>query len=276
MRLYNSNGISGTEQCGEYSITYLQSVGSRVEQQDCIGYTYTDSDVFAVLCDGMGGHKGGRQASQIAVEEIIHAFENKNRQANEETLMTTALESADQRICALADADGTRLNAGSTAVVCWLKGRTLSFASVGDSRLYLYRGEKLIQLSVDMIYRRELDGNLSAGIISQEEYDSEIIHGEELISFLGMGGLEKTQLSLSENTFENEDKLLLMSDGLYKLIENAELESIVKNFKNPEETLIALNMKIEMSTKRRGIRRDNLSVMLISVSKGGQNEENQM
>lgn len=276
MRLYNSNGISGTEQCGEYSITYLQSVGSRVEQQDCIGYTYTDSDVFAVLCDGMGGHKGGRQASQIAVEEIIHAFENRNRQGNEETLMTTALESADQRICALADADGTRLNAGSTAVVCWLKGRTLSFASVGDSRLYLYRGEKLIQLSVDMIYRRELVGNLSAGIISQEEYDSEIIHGEELISFLGMGGLEKTQLSLSENTFENEDKLLLMSDGLYKLIENAELESIVKNFKNPEETLIALNMKIEMSTKRRGIRRDNLSVMLISVSKGGQNEENQM
>ena len=84
MKYFNSDGESGTEQIGNYKIAYLQAIGGRPEQQDCIGFSSLNEEMLVVLCDGMGGHKGGRLASQVAVEGILSAYENEETKEKKE------------------------------------------------------------------------------------------------------------------------------------------------------------------------------------------------
>lgn len=264
MKYFNSDGESGTEQIGNYKIAYLQAIGGRPEQQDCIGFSSLNEEMLVVLCDGMGGHKGGRLASQVAVEGILSAYENEETKEYSEQTISDILCRMDEEISALADAEGNKLNAGSTAVVAHFNGRELQFFTLGDSRIYLFSQKKLTQLSVDMNYRFLLNNDLSTGKITRTEFEQEMIHGEELISFLGMGGLAMLQSS-ERIVLQSNDKLLLMSDGLYKYVGEDTIENVIRNFSNPEEALIALNMNAEMSAKRKKIGRDNLSVLLINV-----------
>ena len=62
-----------------------------------------------------------------------------------------------------------------------------------------------------------------------------------------------------------EDKILLMSDGLYKLVSNDEIKRILSNFSNIEDALKALEIKAQKAARSKNVNRDNMTVALVKI-----------
>lgn len=242
-------------------LSIISSIGDRNEQQDSYGYRLNEREGLVVICDGMGGHRGGQMAGQCAVERFIS---NYNEGSDKETLINCAKE-ADLTISRLSDENGELLKAGSTLVSVIVRDNKLVWCSVGDSRAYLIRKNEMVQLTQDHNYHTVLVGRFNAGIITEEEFISEDRKGETLISYLGIGNL--ALIDYSENTFElmKDDRIIMMSDGLYKLVSDDEIERILDNFGNVNDAVWALEQKAKKNANSCGISRDNMTVAIIKI-----------
>jgi len=107
---------------------------------------------------------------------------------------------------------------------------------------------------------------LETGQISEEKYRSESEErGEALVSFLGVGGLEVIDRNEIPFELEKNDKILLASDGLYKIISEEEISKILENFSNLNDALGALELRAAREAKKNNITRDNMTMALIKI-----------
>jgi len=141
----------------------------------------------------------------------------------------------------------------------------LFWCSVGDSRAYLLRGEEFVQLTQDQNYGTVLNEQLKSGIIDRERYERESVHSEALISYLGMGNLSLIDYNNTPLKLESKDKIVIMSDGLYKQVPLEDIRRVIVNFKDSGEALRALDTKTEKAARRKEKSRDNMTVAIISV-----------
>lgn len=243
----------------------LSVLGDRSDQQDRMGYALSADSGVAVVCDGMGGHDGGRLASTAAVEEILAACAVESTSFDPVELLLSAVKRANSRVCALTDSSGNPLRAGSTAVALWVGNGSLYWGAVGDSRAYLFRGGEWVCLTQDHNYLTVLNEKRNAGLIDEAEYARESVRGEALISFLGIGELNLIDYSSTPLTVYRDDKVLIMSDGLYKLVSDEEIARIIDNFNNIGDAVQALEMKAKKNSKNKQIDRDNMTVALIKI-----------
>ena len=248
----------------KYDLFLFSDIGDREEQQDCIGWSLDEKGVMVAICDGMGGHAGGSIASRIAVDCIVSSYQ-AHKKATDIAWLINSLELADKDVYSQKQADGRPLNAGSTAVVVWISGGLLYWGSVGDSRAYLLRGSEFVQLTKDQTYQIVLDEKKTAGLITDEQYSSEICRGETLISYLGIGSLNLIDYSVSPVELCSGDRIIVMSDGLYKTVSDEKIKSIMLNFKNGQEALSALEEISKKCAKKANISRDNTTVAIISI-----------
>lgn len=248
----------------KYDLFLFSDIGDREEQQDCIGWSLDEEGAMLAICDGMGGHAGGSIASRIAVDRIASSYRT-HKQDGDITWLLSSLKLADKDIASQKKENGKPLNAGSTAVVVWISGGLLYWGSVGDSRAYLLRGSEFVQLTKDQTYQIVLDEKKAAGLLTDEQYSSEICRGETLISFLGIGNLNLIDYSVSPITLCSEDRIIVMSDGLYKTVSDEKIKSIMLNFKNGQEALSALEEISKKCAKKANISRDNTTVAIISI-----------
>ena len=246
-------------------LSILSVIGDREDQQDSYGYSLKEDGGIITICDGMGGYQGGKTASSTAVNIIISAYNDHYPCADLTTLLLNADEKADKKIYAIKDAKGKSLKSGSTAVTVVVKNGILYWCSVGDSRAYLFRNGEFAQITQDQNYKTVLDEQRSVGTITQKEYDDEAHHGEALISFLGMGNLQLVDYNTIPFKLEKKDKIILMSDGLYKLLSNEEMAKIIENFSNITEALEAFELKAAKKARDLAKNRDNMTVALIKI-----------
>jgi protein phosphatase len=108
------------------------------------------SGVFAVA-DGLGGHVAGRRASETAVHSFLAACATAADAGDENPLafLRRAFRQANQAIRALAASDPALRGMGTTLAALYVRGAEAAIAHVGDSRVYLLRGEKLHALTLD-------------------------------------------------------------------------------------------------------------------------------
>ena len=112
-----------------------------------------------VVCDGMGGARGGREASQCACSVIERCFQEQYSQCipgEEETFLKKALLSANRYVFQKALREESLAGMGTTAVCALVRGGKAYLSHAGDSRAYLYRDGKLAQLTHDHSYVQEL------------------------------------------------------------------------------------------------------------------------
>ena len=124
---------------------------------------------WALVCDGMGGARGGREASQCACSVIERCFQEQYSQCipgEEETFLKKALLSANRYVFQKALREETLAGMGTTAVCALVRGGKAYLSHAGDSRAYLYRDGKLAQLTHDHSYVQEL---VDCGTITQEQ-----------------------------------------------------------------------------------------------------------
>ena len=124
---------------------------------------------WALVCDGMGGARGGREASQCACSVIERCFQEQYSQCipgEEETFLKKALLSANRYVFQKALREESLAGMGTTAVCALVRGGKAYLSHAGDSRAYLYRDGKLAQLTHDHSYVQEL---VDCGTITQEQ-----------------------------------------------------------------------------------------------------------
>ena len=124
---------------------------------------------WALVCDGMGGARGGREASQSACDVIERCFQehyNKCLPGEEELFLKRTLVSANRFVFQKSIREESLAGMGTTAVCALVRSGKAYLCHAGDSRAYLFRDGSLAQLTHDHSYVQEL---VDCGTITVEE-----------------------------------------------------------------------------------------------------------
>ena len=253
--LYDDNAV--------FELAVMSVIGDREEQQDSAGFHLKNNEGIIVVCDGMGGHEGGQIAGTIATETILNGYLEDYPCDDPHSWLIDIASEADGQVKRLHHQSGAPLQAGSTVVSAYIKGNALYWLSVGDSRLYIFRDEELVQATADHNYKALLEQQLDSGMIDSDTYNSKITQGEALVSYLGLGGLPFIEANDIPFELKSGDRILLTTDGLYKLVPDERIRNILNNFENIREALDAIEKRAEKCGKN--VSRDNMTVALIKI-----------
>ncbi len=233
--------------------------------------------VFAVLCDGIGGHRAGEVAAELAVDQISHIVAESNGHEPLK-IMEEAIHVASEAVAHHSASDDNRHGMGATCACTWIIGDKLYITSVGDSRIYLLRGENIQQLTTDHTWVQEaVEKKLIKPEDAREHPNVHVIR-----RYLGSLKLPEVdfRLKLSDNensvqatknqgmTLQPEDILLLCSDGLTDMVWADEIQ---KTILNADSLKTAAQKLVAQANERGG--HDNITVVLISVPKPRPPEE---
>jgi protein phosphatase len=224
--------------------------------------------LVAVLSDGIGGHRAGEVASELAVNRIIQKVSTNNLQVPVAALRD-AIVFANGVIYEQASQNPDRQGMGATCAVVLIIGERLYTATIGDSRIYLLRNGEIQQTSVDHTWIREA---LDAGILQRHQVENHP-NAHVIRRYLGSPNPPNvdTRMVLQEgepaDQSENHqglrlaagDRILLCSDGLTDLVNDAEIRAVLKehNLNDVPDLLI------DMANQRGG--HDNITVIVIEA-----------
>jgi serine/threonine protein phosphatase PrpC len=121
--------------------------------------------LLAVLCDGIGGHRGGEVAAELAVDHIVRSVADSDG-TDPLGILETAIQGASRAIAARASGNPDEAGMGATCACIWIAGDRLFTAHVGDSRLYLVQDGKIHRLTVDHTWVQEA---IEVGLIAPEQ-----------------------------------------------------------------------------------------------------------
>ena len=225
-----------------------QWIGRRAEQQDAFGFTGFDqayflahAGVLAVLADGMGGMSNGREASRLAVQRMLECYREKRPDESIPDALMRGLTTANRAVYDLACRGDGEGNVGTTLVAAAVHGRHLFWVAAGDSRLYLYRhaDQSFTQCTQDHNYGNELLARVAAGELSRDAVASHPDR-DALTSFLGMAKIPKVDANLRPLRLALGDRLLLCSDGIHGVLNEAEMkQSLAADAQAAADVLIA-------------------------------------
>lgn len=210
------------------SLGKIHDIGRRDYQQDSFGQTAVlrNTGILAVLADGMGGLSGGERVSQKIVMEAL-TF-GSTLQANQvPTALPGMVAGINRAVNQMLGPKGL-YTSGSTVVSALITGNALRWISVGDSRVYLYRDGQLSQLSRDHDLLQDWMPDILEGKRSMAEALRDP-NGRKLTSFIGMGELRHVDYNRTPIPLLPGDRVLLMSDGIYGTVSDAEMAAILRD-----------------------------------------------
>ena len=196
----------------------------RSENQDACAVLTPDGYTVAVVCDGMGGAKGGREASQGACNVIENFFQEQYAQCGagqEEPFLKKALLYANRFVFQKAAHEEALAGMGTTAVCALVRSGNVYLCHAGDSRAYLIRDGKLTQLTHDHSYVQEL---VDCGTITEEEAEH---HPQKNIITKALGVDYRLEPEFTAAKLKREDRLLLCTDGLTNMVPVEEMEKLL-------------------------------------------------
>lgn len=206
------------------SAAYFQDIGARDDQQDSYGMTdinqYSQYGVMAVVADGMGGLANGKAVSSTLVRTFVEGFGVVAAYAKcSDALLDLAIRANEQINRMLQGQE----RSGSTLVTALIKGGKLYFLTVGDSRLYLYRGGALLQLNREHIYQEELAVKAVNCQVSIQQVSGDR-QSQSLTSYFGIGKIPCVDRNHEGIKLLPGDRLLLSSDGVFGTLSQEQME----------------------------------------------------
>ncbi|HEY0826510.1 MAG TPA: Stp1/IreP family PP2C-type Ser/Thr phosphatase [Bacilli bacterium] len=211
---------------------------------------------FAIVADGMGGHKAGDVASQMAIELIHQELQLLQAGMSAEECMDkmkTAVSKANESIYASAVNQEQYYGMGTTVVIVLVSAEGLIVAHIGDSRVYKWNGEHISQLTEDHSLVNEL---LKSGQISRDEANH---HPRRNVLTRALGTEEVTDLEIQHLHWEPNDVLLLCSDGLSGFVDKDQMIEILRTNHNLEWKV---NRLVDRALETGGD--DNITVILLA------------
>ena len=238
-------------------ISLLTDVGQkRTNNQDYVNlFINRAGRTMIILADGMGGHRAGNIASEMAVTDLGAAWVDTQIDTVNEVREWFAehLEIENQKIYQMGR-DEAYKGMGTTLEALAIIDNQAIYAHIGDSRIGLIRGEEYHQLTNDHSLVNEL---LKAGQLTPEEAEA---HPQKNIITQSIGQKDEIQPDLGIVSLEPGDYIVINSDGLTNMISGSEIYDIVTSD-------ISLNDKaatlVRFANNAGGL--DNITVALIAI-----------
>lgn len=227
--------------------------GIREQNQDCVAYPISSGCAAIVaVADGMGGHNAGNVASSLAIEALLNSLDSSTPGTAAERLIN-AVNMANSAVYERALTIPEYKGMGTTLVAAFVKKTGYIAVNVGDSRLYQFNGKELKQITKDHSYVAQL---VELGIITKEEAKH---HSHRNIITRALGTCPCEKVDVFECDWNENDILLLCSDGLYNAVDDISLEALLSD---EYESLQQLCDKLVRLAYERGST-DNISAVLV-------------
>ncbi|MBR5152312.1 MAG: Stp1/IreP family PP2C-type Ser/Thr phosphatase [Clostridia bacterium] len=243
-----------------YGASHKGNVRDLNEDSFCVhGFTRQEPYGFCIVSDGMGGHNAGEVASQQTVQFVAEELLRKLTAQEVPKALNQATRNANDRVCRMAMANQSQRGMGATLVAAYVCEEQAYIANVGDSRAYAYRNGELLQITRDHSVVEELVAN---GTITKEEARN---HPQRNIITRAIGSEGVMEPDIFEYDYYPGDILLLCSDGLSSMLNDAEIQKILMENTNAKQMVTAL---IDAANRQGG--RDNITVICIRFIQEGE------
>jgi len=219
------------------------------------GFIYKDV-LFLMVADGLGGREGNDLASAVALNEMRRHIEKNLENDNVEHLKKIIEQGmfwANRVLLAYKRADDQAYGGfGTTLTMCAVnKNKDVVIGHVGNTRLYLLRNNILISMTKDHTEAQRL---FEQNKITKEELR---VHPERATLTKALGVWENLECDIFSGKLASKDILLLCSDGVYNMLTENEIQSIIIE---AGESKTACEWLVEGANKRGGV--DNIVVLI--------------
>jgi PPM family protein phosphatase len=243
----------------------LTDVGRKRKGNEDSLFVNAEQNLF-VVADGMGGHAAGEVASRIAVEsineficltggdeEITWPFGLDENISYDGNRLKTAIRYANKKVLETTREKTEYEGMATTVAAVLVDGAVANLGHVGDSRVYLFRGGAVSQLTSDHSWVNE---QLLSGVISADQARS---HPLRNVVTRALGGKADLQVEMQVHKIESGDVLMLCSDGLTTMLPDEEMSKLVQQ--SGDDLSKAAKSLIAAANTRGG--EDNITVLLL-------------
>ncbi|MDA2934767.1 Stp1/IreP family PP2C-type Ser/Thr phosphatase, partial [Acidobacteria bacterium AH-259-D05] len=211
---------------------------------------------FFGVCDGLGGHAAGEVASSIASSTLRELVQQASE--SPEIVLRRGIDEANRRILSDQAENPQRQGMGTTVSSLWLMSEESGLGwigHVGDSRIYLQRGDQFTQLTEDHspVFRLFKQGLLNKNQMQR--------HPQKNLLDRSLGVLPIVEVDVFPVSFISDDLILICSDGLTDCLSDEEIR-LVLNVGSIEEA--ADQLVLAANNKGGG---DNITLVLVRISK---------
>lgn len=196
----------------------------REENQDYAGVFTKGSVVFAILCDGLGGHSGGKIASTITVKQFEKQFHKTSISEDMDfyAFLEKGVISAKKQMVKRASKEQSLLDMGTTLTAALIFEKFAIIYNIGDSRTYYYNG---------LFHQITNDQNLKNYYMAEQslsEEEAENVWGAAALTS-ALGPNKSTKADVFRIDIDKECKFLLTSDGIHDFIQKPRIEQILND-----------------------------------------------
>jgi len=252
----------------------LTDIGMRrsSNQDTFIRKAFSEKTYLTVVCDGMGGVKGGKEASKIASEKFVSVIEKflkdyigvkdkvlHSREVRE--VMMEAVEKANTAVHQYSKIYSSLRGMGTTLVAALVIKNMVFCVNVGDSRMYFIKGNKIRQVTKDHSYVQYL---VDHGKITQEEALS--FPNKNIIT-KAVGTESHVEADFFKESVSDGTFVLLCSDGLTNFVSDEEIKNILieNDSDNIDEIQLSVAVKKLIDTANENGGADNITASVVRV-----------
>lgn len=240
----------------QFEVSVLSNPGGRERNEDACGFWTGDGGCFCVVSDGAGGHGGGDVASKLAVRVILTSFQE--HPAFTGAAINDALVGAHRAIVAhQATAEALRgMRATATVLAIDTVHHTAVWGHVGDTRLYCFRGGRVIAQTKDHSVVQKM---VDAGFLEQNAV-RQSLQRSRLFAALGH---DEDYLATLENhplVLEAGDVFLLCTDGFWEYVDESAMAKALADAHAPADWLREME---QLVIRRGGPQQDNFSALAV-------------
>ena len=230
----------------------------RENNQDAYAVGELPSEVaWAVVCDGMGGAAGGNIASALAVkvisDKITSSYNEKMRDSSIKNLLDSAITAANIEVYDMAYSRPDLKGMGTTVVAVVVRDNVAHIAHAGDSRAYIVNKDGVEQITVDHSLVQNL---VDRGEITKEEAEH---HPNKNVITRALGVDKRIDVDFSEVDLQENETLILCTDGLSNCVNNAEIADDIKD----GQYYAFADRLVKRANKNGG--NDNITVVAIAI-----------
>ena len=215
--------------------------------------SYLVQPPFFAVADGMGGHAAGEVASRLALESLSTTLSSN---AGGQGALRDALTQANLVVYEQSSADGPAHGMGTTCALLLVEDGVAHLGHVGDSRIYLLRDNKLVQLTRDHTLVVEM---IDQGLLTQQQARVDGSRGQLTRA---LGGSAEVDVDVDTLDVLPGDRFLLCSDGLTQMVTDDDIQRILLDAADPQN---AADRLVSAANSAGG--EDNVTTLVVDPSR---------
>ena len=249
-------------------VAWCQILGTRKNQQDYVAAVrWPNGFRLLLLADGMGGHAAGDLASKLVVETFKEYFCQSDEPEMRKRLIDS-LDTANVELYNQVKENPELSGMGTTLIALVFDGLSVQWLSVGDSPLWLIRGNKIDRINENHSMVELLKQKVASGEITQSEADQSKSRSQLLEAIMGEN-IEMLDAPETAVELEVGDLVVLASDGVESLTNEEILHASQPLSRNIEEVAMCMLDAVVMQKRES---QDNASLAILKVQKADLSE----